>query len=172
MNKKDLLVDGIKDSIKQQKEYFRKENEKYNIFKELEGQSGIYKITFYNGSIYIGQSMNLAKRLSSHYKTLYNNNKYSGSPFRYTVEYGKFRDVPKFGDKDESVILSNDFFKYEVLENVNRNIEDDNYICINYIGTKNQVKNIKKYCNLRFNISDKDRIIKLLEEKNIDYKEI
>lgn len=126
MNKKDLLVDGIKDSIKQQKEYFRKENEKYNIFKELEGQSGIYKITFYNGSIYIGQSMNLAKRLSSHYKTLYNNNKYSGSPFRYTVEYGKFRDVPKFGDKDESVILSNDFFKYEVLENVNRNIEDDN----------------------------------------------
>lgn len=68
------------------------------------------------------------------------------------------------------ILQLNKIRQYVYLEQIN--CEDDNYICINYIGTKNQVKNIKKYCNLRFNISDKDRIIKLLEEKNIDYKEI
>jgi hypothetical protein len=119
-------------------------------------KSGIYKIQL-NNIIYIGQTVKFKERYKHHYL--------SNEQTSKLLKNGAIFEILELED-DKDLRLQKE------QEYIKQYCEDDNYICINYIGTVNQVKNIKKYCNLRFSISDKDRMIKLLEENNIDYKEI
>jgi len=119
-------------------------------------KSGIYKIQL-NNIIYIGQTVNFKERYKQHYLS----NKQTSKLLKNNA---KFEIIEIERNKDLRLQKEQRYIK--------QYCEDNNYICMNYIGTENQVKNIKKYYNLKFNISDKDKVIELLEENNINYKEI
>lgn|SRR5574344_252926 len=123
-------MDNIIEKSKKYRENLETENDKYRIFEHLKNKKGIYKLTFFNGMIYIGESSNLSERLATHYKILSKNYQYNKDPFKYSFDSnGQFVCVGKSElPKDENIILDNKFFKYEILEYVNDDINDENIL--------------------------------------------
>src|SRR5574344_340326 len=173
-------MDNIIEKSKKYRENLETENDKYRIFEHLKNKKGIYKLTFFNGMIYIGESSNLSERLATHYKILSKNYQYNKDPFKYSFDSnGQFVCVGKSElPKDENIILDNKFFKYEILEYVNDDINDENILatiliykeqtnikysqdsCDNYYYTiyqnliknfyRNNIYKLKEYINDKF----------------------
>lgn len=159
----------------------------FKVDKKDSHSSGIYKIQKDN-IVYIGQTSDFKNRFDQHNSLTFG--KELGT-YKLLHEGGTF-EVLEF-EKDRNKRLSIE------LKYIKKYSNNKNYICLNYIGTQRQSefqqitnktrvrkkkskfikvkepkvkKQRKKYYNLKFNISDKDKIIKLLEENNINYKEI
>ena len=136
--------------------------ERYKGFKipvENSRRAGVYKIQL-NNVIYIGQTNNLVHRFSQHLIDDTNNHGTAK-----LLRQGAIFDVVCYeDDNNERLKIEQETIKYYYFS--------DDYICINYVGTDEQVKNIKKYLKLKFDIKDKNKIISLLKDNDIFFEEI
>lgn len=123
----------------------------FNISKKDAHKSGIYKIQL-NHIIYIGQTNNFQKRFKNHWD-------------RGTFEV---KNILKNGATFEVVkIIENENDRLiEESKLIQKYLNDSNYICLNIQGKGYKIK----YKQIRIKESDYNKVIKILEENNIEYK--
>lgn len=156
-----VIIDIVYDKQLEKETKVKTYSERYNQFnvkKEYEHSMMVYIIKL-NNEVYIGSTKEPKKRFFSHLTNANNDHK---TTYDLLKRGAIFSPVKIFTDEKE-------MRKYEY-KLIKKYSNDKNYICKNKQANNEYATRKRKFFDIRFNISDSEKIIKLLTDNNIDYK--
>ena len=163
-----IIIDSIYDD-----EYITMHDPQYNVTTrgkfliehKYKNRAGIYKIQLGN-VVYVGQTTNFIKRFYQHNAVtteLVKNNK-----TKKLLDDGGYMEMLELEDDLDNRLRKERKYTEYYIENGYKILNNTDVLFNERINSEN---NHSHYFNIRFNKSDRDRILKLLNENGIEYNE-